>query len=444
MKPKSSAYVNNERREYSLYVLSSRAIPALSDGLKAAARRVLWTARNGKVFKSATLAGATMPIHPHASPESTIDTLAADYGNNIPLLKGDGAFGTLLNPTAYGASRYTSVSVSEFTKDVVFRDIEIIPTRENYDSTLEEPEHFLPLIPIVFLNPTEGIAVGFACNILPRSLVDIIALQIQHLRGKPKKLEDVYPYFSPTDSEAVDWIDGDNIKWIFHGAFRNKNSNTITITKLPYGVFHEKFINGLIKLIENGTIIDYEDNSSDTINIDVKFKRGELEDLSKKDILNKLGLVNSISENVNVIDFDGESVHVSNSFIELLKRFTDWRLTWYEKRYERLASLLEIDIQKYKDIITAIRKNVGNAARNTKSRAELKRKLKTYGIVHVDYIADLPIYRFTEEEKNKTQKKLSEAETLLLEYEDLLSSEPKRKKIYIKELTEILKKYGGI
>lgn len=441
MKPKSSAYVNNERREYSLYVLSSRAIPALSDGLKAAARRVLWTARNGKVFKSATLAGATMPIHPHASPESTIDTLAADYGNNIPLLKGDGAFGTLLNPTAYGASRYTSVSVSEFTKDVLFRDIEIIPMQENYDGTLEEPIHFLPLIPIVFLNPTEGIAVGFACNILPRSLIDIIALQIQHLRGKPKEMEDVFPYFAPTDSEAVEWIDGENIKWIFHGAFRNKNSNTITITKLPYGVFHEKFVNNLMKLIDDGIILDYEDNSSDIINIDVKFKRGELEELSKKDILSKLGLINSVSENINVIDFDGESV-LSGSFIDLLKQFTDWRLSWYKNRYERLASLLRIDIQKYKDVITAINKNVGNAARNTKSRAELRKKLKTYKIVHDDYIADLPIYRFTEEEKDKTQKKLDEAEALLIEYEELLSSELKRKKIYIKELTEVLKKYS--
>ena len=103
-----STYVNDQRREYSLYVLQMRAIPHVADGLKAAARRVLWTARNGKHFKSATLAGATMPIHPHAAPEGAINTLAAPYGNNIPLLKGEGAFGTLLRPTAYGASRYTA------------------------------------------------------------------------------------------------------------------------------------------------------------------------------------------------------------------------------------------------------------------------------------------------------------------------------------------------
>ena len=85
----SSQYINDQRREYSLYVLQMRAIPHAADGLKAAVCRVLWTARDGKKVKCATLAGATMPIHPHAAPESTINTLAADFSNNIPLLSGN-------------------------------------------------------------------------------------------------------------------------------------------------------------------------------------------------------------------------------------------------------------------------------------------------------------------------------------------------------------------
>jgi len=157
-----------------MYVMQFRSIPCVTDGLKAGGRRVLWTARDGHKYKSATLAGATMPIHPHASPESAIDTLAAPYGNNIPMFSGDGAFGTLINPTAYGASRYTSVKVSKFTQDVVFRDIEVVPMKENYDGTLEEPVHFLPLVPVALINPSDGIAIGFATNILPRALNDII------------------------------------------------------------------------------------------------------------------------------------------------------------------------------------------------------------------------------------------------------------------------------
>ena len=84
-KTESSQYINNQRREYSLYVMQMRAIPAATDGLKAGGRRTLWVARNGEKWKSANLAGATMPIHPHDSPEGAINTLAAPYGNNIPL-----------------------------------------------------------------------------------------------------------------------------------------------------------------------------------------------------------------------------------------------------------------------------------------------------------------------------------------------------------------------
>ena len=257
MQNESSQYVLGQRREYSLYVLQMRAIPSAADGLKASARRVLWTGKDGKVHKSAVLAGATMPIHPHASPEGAVNTLAGFYGNNVPLLTGHGAFGTILKPTAYGASRYTSVELSEFAKDVVFKDVEIIPMVENYDSTLMEPKHFLPLVPVALLNPTEGIAVGFACDILPRSLEDIIMVQIMHLQGK-KKFTEPMPHFIPTDNRAVECKGG---RYVFEGEYEQTSASTVVVTKLPYGLLHEKFIAHLDSLCEDGKVVEYEDNS---------------------------------------------------------------------------------------------------------------------------------------------------------------------------------------
>lgn len=437
----TSEYINAERKEYSLYVLQSRAIPHAADGLKAAARRVLWTARDGKKHKSATLAGATMPIHPHASPEGAVNTLAAPYGNNIPLLSGDGAFGTLLNPTAYGASRYTSVKISEFTKDVVFRDIEIIPMQENYDGTLEEPKHFLPLIPLTLLNPQDGIAVGFASSLLPRSLKTIITAQINYLT-KGKITED-FPEMSPLNQKAIDAQEtttGGSIKYLFRGTFEKVNATTIRVTNLPYGISHEKYVTKLDKLDEKGIINDYVDNSRDTYNIEVIFKKGALRGKSDDEIVKLLELENWASENMNVISFDGEAVWSTN-FVDLIENFSVWRLSWYKARYERLAGLLEIDIQKYKDIILAINKNVGGLAKKIKSRGELKEVLEAFGIVNIDYIADLPIYRFTEDEKKKVEEKLKAANDQMKEYKSLLASEDKRKEIYVEELKEVLKKY---
>lgn len=434
MKAQSSQYIEQQRRGYSIYIMQMRAIPAATDGLKAAGRRVLWMARDGKKYKSATLAGATMPIHPHASPEDAINTLAAPYGNNIPLFKGDGAFGTLLNPKAYGASRYTAVTVSKFTQDVVFRDIEIIPMQENYDGTLEEPVHFLPLIPIALLNPTEGIAVGFASNILPRSLEDIVLAQIAHLKGATK-ISELVPKFAPIKSTSFKFEDG---FFYFKGEFEQIDATTIKITQLPYGAVHEKIISKIDELYEKGTVVDYTDNSRDTINIIVRFKKGILRELSENDTLKLLGLVVRHSENLNVLDFEGKAVWNPSSS-ELIKKFTDWRLKWYVNRYERLRDLIKDELQRYYDIRTAIKHSAGSVARKCKNRAELKEWLETIKIVNLDYIADLPIYRFTADEDLKNEERIKEAEAKLKEYNDLLSSETKRRNIYINELEQILK-----
>ena len=443
MSDTSSQYINDQRREYSLYVLQMRAIPHAADGLKAGARRVLWTAKDGSKYKCATLAGATMPIHPHASPDSTINTIAATYGNNIPLLTGKGAFGTLLKPTAYGASRYTAVKVSTFTKDVIFKDIEIIPLIDNYDGTLMEPKHFLPLVPVALLNPQEGIAVGFACNILPRDLGDIIKDQIAYLQGNGKKIKDVTPYFYPTGQGAVEYEgSGSNIRWHFEGSFEKVNATMVKITNLPYGVLHEKFIDKLTDLEESPSslIQEVEDNSKDIYDIDVRFKKGALRSMSDEDILKYLKLTSSVNENLNVVGFDGETV-MSISYPDLLSQFTEWRLAFYLERYKRLAGIVENDIQRFKDVILAIKKKVNVVASKTASRQELKLLLKAIGIVNLDYIADLSVYRFTAEEKKKMEQKIKDENAELAGYKKLMSSKSKRAEVYIDELQQVLKRF---
>lgn len=432
----ASKYIEEQRREYSLYVMQNRAIPSVTDGLKAAGRRVLWTGRNGEKTKTATLAGATMPIHPHGEASGSINTLAAPYGNNIPLFKGYGAFGTMLDPTAYGAARYTSVAISKFTEDVVFKDIEIVPMMPNYDDTLEEPVHFLPLVPVVLLNPSEGIAVGFATNILPRSLEDIITVQLAHLTGK-KVTTKLLPTFTPINSMATS---GDGKSFFFEGEYEEINATTVRIINLPYGQSHEKVIAKLDDLSEKGSVVDFTDRSKDKVNIEVKFKKGVLRDMSRTEVLKTLALSVKQNENLNVLDFTGQGVWSAEP-IDLINKFTDWRLTWYVKRYERLRDLLQIDLQRCYDIKTAIENNVGGVARKIQNRGELKDFLTELGIVYIDYIADLPVYRFTDEERSKNEQRIKEAEAQMAEYKELLAKPELRVAVYTKELNEVLAKH---
>jgi DNA gyrase/topoisomerase IV subunit A len=440
-KEKSSSYINDQRKQYSLYVLQSRAIPAIADGLKAGGRRALWTGRDGHKWKTANLAGSTMPIHPHSECSGAINTLTAPYGNNITLFKGDGAFGTLINPTAYGASRYTSVTVSKFTQDVIFRDIEIIPMMENYDGTLEEPVHFLPLVPVALLNPTEGIAVGYSTNILPRSLGDIIDVQLRHLKNT-KQVTDIMPQFTPIKNTAYATEQtGTGIAYYFNGEVTKHDLTNLTITKLPYGQTHKKVIAKLDELLETGIILDYTDRSKDVIIIDVKFKRGYLKDISDIDLFKMLGITVRHIENLNVLDFTGQAIW-NTTPIELICKFTDWRFEYYTARYIRLRDLVQADLQRYIDIRNAIKNNIAGFAKKTQSRAELKELLFDLGIINVDYIADLPVYRFTQDEHVKNEERIKEATATISEYERLLSSDPERKKIYVTELQEILSNYN--
>lgn len=445
----TSEYVLGEAKAYAIYTLQSRAIPGIADGVKAGARRVLWCARNGDKVKTATLAGNAIPLHPHAPPEDSIDSATAPYLNNIPLFDGYGAFGTLVNPNAIGASRYTSVKISSFTKEVFMRDIEIIPMVPNYDGTEVEPKHFLPLIPVCILNPTEGIAVGYSTTILPRTLRDIVESQLEHLAGKAVK--ERLPHFTPTNNPTIRKVlDKKGVeRFVFRGEYQVANTTDVIVTKLPYGVTHAKYVQDLYDLLEKvdkdgkdiSVLNDVVDSSKDKVHITIKFKRGILQPMTPTQIDSFISIENPVTENLVLVDFEGKRVYPW-AYIDIIKQFTDWRLKWYVNRYQRLLDLLEIDIQKYDDIILSIKKNVSGVSKKTKDRSELKAFIESIGVVYVDYIADLPVYRFTEEELRKVEQKRLDALATKAEYEDIIASDSKRKSIYISELKEVLRKFG--
>lgn len=438
----ASEYINQEAYDYALYTVLSRGIPAM-DGLNPAGRRSLWTARDGHLWKTENLGGATMPLHPHANPADVISNMAAPYMNNITWYTGEGNFGTLIQPKEHGAPRYTKVKVSAFTKDVVFRDIEIIPMVPNYDGDLMEPLHFLPLVPMAVMNPVDKFAVGYSSTILPRDLSEVITNQLQHLAGK--KIVEPVPYFKPIDARAVgtDYNPKTGkLRWIFDGSFERKNTSEVIITKLPFGVSHSDVTKTLMSAIDKGKIVDFDDNTGKgKITINVKFPRGNAADYTDEQLLPILGIRCAISENMNIVNYDSSKLN-SWTYVDLIKEYTDWRLTWYLPRYKRLLMLLREDIQKYRDILLAIKKNVAGSSKKSANRTELKELCESIGIVYIDYIADLPIYRFTEDEATKVENKLADALVTEANYLDVIANPDRRKTIYITELKEVLKKYG--
>ena len=326
------SYLESEHRGFAIYTLQNRAIPFVN-GLKPVQQRCLWVLRNTKKHeKVAKLSGQVMAIHPHgdASINDSINQMSGPYCNNIPFFDGHGAFGTRINPTAFGSPRYVSSKISSFAKDVIFRDWEIVELKPSYDETDEEPTTLLPLVPILLLNGIQGIATGYSTTILPRDLKELVDQQIKVLQGK--KPINPLPYSKPIDNRAIRNEDMPN-KYQFLGECEVLDTSSAKITKLPYGMTHAKIVENLAKMVQKGTILDFTDKSKAEINITVQFKRAAMKNKTGPFAARKLGLTSGVTERIIVLDFEtSQSVVEYDDAADFIKDYTDRRLGFFPAR----------------------------------------------------------------------------------------------------------------
>lgn len=376
----------------------------------------------------------------NSSIADSINQMAGPYCNNVPFFDGHGAFGTRINPTAFGSPRYVSAKISQFSKDVIFKDWEIVEMKPSYDETDEEPIMMLPLVPVLLLNGIQGIATGYSTLILPRDLKDIIAEQVKVLNGE--EAINPLPYSKPIDNIAIRNEEQPN-KYQFLGKCEIVNTSTARIVKLPFGMTHAKIVENLAKMVDKNQVVDYIDKSKTEIDITVNFKRAALKNKTNEFAARKLGLTTGVTERIIVLDFETcKSVVEYNDAAKFIKDYTEWRLTFYPKRYERLIQINLVEIGRLNDIILAIDNDLGGQAKKIKNKAELIDFIKNIGVIDIDYISSLPVYRFTIEEYDKAKNRIEELENQNKDYQDIISNVDRQKSIYISELNEINKKYG--
>ena len=183
-----SDFLKNEYKKYAIYTIENRAIPSCIDGMKPTQRKIFFTALNNvknTPNKVSTLAGKViseaMYHNGNISCEDAIIGMTQEFKNNIPYFKGIGQFGTIKNPFA-SSSRYISVILTNNVLSV-FKD-DFLLERNLEDSILVEPKYYLPIIPMVLINGTSGIALGYNTKILNRNPKDIIKKCISILRNK--------------------------------------------------------------------------------------------------------------------------------------------------------------------------------------------------------------------------------------------------------------------
>jgi DNA topoisomerase-2 len=327
---------------------NERSLPNLIDGLKITQRKVLYTCllKNVNIeMKVAQLASSvayeTQYHHGEQGISGVICNLAQDFtgSNNLNWLEPIGQFGSRLSPVP-AAARYIFTKMSKNFRLYFRKEDDIILEHLYEDDFKIEPNFFVPILPGVLLNSSQGIGTGFASTILARDPVELAKYIRAKLSGKTKKLE-LLPHFRGFKG-TVSRVDVN--KYQIQGCITRVNATQIKITELPVGMYLDDIKKQLNKLVENNSIKDYEDNSTEEgFDIDVIYQRGILNSMEDDIILDKLKLTTTVTENLTCWLPTGK-LRKFDSVTAIIDYFIDWRLGKYTDRINRLIDILDLDI----------------------------------------------------------------------------------------------------
>nr|CAI3971141.1 DNA topoisomerase II [Ochrobactrum phage ORM_20] len=441
----ATEFLTRAAQSYSMYVCQERAIPKVTDGLKSVQRIAAWVMRSRGKTKVSALSGAMIEsnLYVHGMADGAISGLAGPFVNNVPLLEGDGNFGSLMAPTSFGAGRYTYVLKSKYLEDVMYADKELYNMIPSVDGDNEICETFLPLIPHVLLNGVSGIAVGWSTEILPHDPNDLVAAVRARLEGKtPKKLKPSFNAYKDIVIEEIDNGREDAASYQLTGKVEIKNTSTVEIISLPPGITIEKLQETLDKLEEDKKIVSYENYTAADVKVIVKLSRSELAKHTELSLAKLFKITTRITQRLVTVDFTGDKIRVFNNTDELIDAWVDWRFPFFKKRYETRAAVLLGECNFLKAIIELHEKEFPAQITNFKSKTEMMSAIKSIVTVslseeEISKIASLPSYRWVREELAKTKSLLSEKEGLYSHNIEIAESEDLQKKEWISELKSL-------
>lgn len=439
-----SSFLSSEYKEFAFYSIEGRALASCIDGFKPVHRKIMHTSnliwKNGnekplKVFQlSGKIAAECYYHHGDSSLGGAIVTLAQTFKNNVPFLKKDGQFGSLRSPQA-SAPRYIGASLSENFR-LIYKDFDLLTYKEEEGESIE-PEFFLPIIPTILLNGSQGIAVGFASNILNRDIIDIIDACIKVLNGK--KINEIKPHLNDFTGEYIQNKEN-NKKWTIRGKFMRLNTTTIKITELPPSITYEKYEDYLDTLIDNKLITSYDDNCKDNIDYTIKFPKNELGKLKDDDLIKLLKLEETSTEIFSTLDEFGK-LKIFENTIDIIKYFINFRLTYYDKRKQFILNKLNKELKIIDNRIKFIKAIINNKLKiNNIPKIEIISKIKIMKLDMIDdsydYLLKMPIYSLTKEMYEKLEEEFK-----IKNIEIKKVTETNSKDMYIIDLNELKKKY---
>jgi DNA topoisomerase II len=416
------SFMDNEFIEFSMED-NVRSIPSVVDGLKPSQRKIMYTLLKlnkgemnvGEVFGH--VKALAEYHHGPASLEQGIINMAQDYvgSNNISLLLPNGSFGTRLSGGKdSAAARYIYTEIRNMTKSIFLKDDDDILDYLEVDGKDVEPKYYLPIIPQVLLNGTEGIGTGWSSVIPKFKLEDLIQYVDNKINNKRKNII-LNPYFEGFKGEV--YYDEERDNCVTKGVLEKVNDSTIVISELPIGVWNETYYVFLDKLLDDKVIKSYQKNcTDDTVDIRIKMFKEILSPLTDDELYSLFDLESRINmSNMHLFNSNGKIKKYDTQY-DIIDDYYDIRLDNYEKRRQFIINKLETKKIWFVNTIKFIKLFIKGDIKISNVPIEtIKKSLIKNNIVEIDggynYIFNLSIYKLTREELERLKenfKKLKE------------------------------------
>jgi len=382
-----------------------RKIASVVDGQKNASRKILHTVQSfniRKQIKVSQLGSKTGEFteYLHGSMDDVIVNLGQDFTgtNNIPLLHKKGNFGTRFNKEA-SASRYIYTYGSDAFYELFNSADREVLIKQVFEGVEIEPKFFVPTLPVLLLNGAEGVSSGFAQKILPRNPKDVKQHILDKLSTGSSQIE-LKPWFR-NFTGSITFGENPNQYNIYGNATRVK-FNTVEITEVPVGYTLKGYIKVLDALEDKGVIHSYIDKSeNDKFNFLVKFQGNTLKSLPDDELLIKLKLKKTITENLTATD-ENNKIKNFQTIEELLDSYIRVKLQFVEQRRlnELKRSEYEINLLKNKARFIESVLN-GELVLNMRTKASIVKDLINMGFLQIegnfDYLLNMSLLSLTKE-----------------------------------------------